>query len=231
MDWKKDLFETEWPQEISNYDSKLAAAKKIAGLAQDGEVIGFGSGSTCYLAVLELGKRVAGGLKITAIPTSFEILHLCEALNIPTSNINAQKPKWCFDGADEVDPNGWLIKGRGGAMFNEKLVMINASKRFIVVDSSKLVKTLGTKFAVPVECVPQSLMSVKEKLLMLGAKSVSLRLAGKSKDGPMITENGNLIVDAKFDKIDKTLEKQIKCITGVIESGLFIDYDAEIIRV
>lgn len=231
MDWNKDLFETGWSQEISNYDQKLVAAKRIAAMAKDGEVIGFGSGSTCYLAVLEFAKRIKDGFKIVAIPTSPEISLLCAASGIPTSSINSAKPDWCFDGADEVDQNGWLLKGRGGAMLSEKLVMLNSKKRFIIVDNSKFVNKLGTNFAVPVECVQQSLMSVKESLLKLGAKEVTLRLAGKSKDGPVVTESGNFVIDAKFDDIKQTLEKEIKSITGVVESGLFIGFDVEVVKI
>ncbi|KAI4453883.1 ribose-5-phosphate isomerase [Holotrichia oblita] len=230
MDWNKDLYETEWGQEIKNYDEKLAVAKKLAALAKDGDIIGFGSGSTSYLAILELGKRVKNGLKIIAIPTSHEVSLLCAALKIPTLSTNAAKPDWCFDGADEVDSNSWIIKGRGGAMFNEKLTMSLSKKVYILVDNSKIVKKLGTNFPIPVECVRASLLHVKENLLKLGAESVAVRLAGKAKDGPIITEHGNIIIDAKFNKIGKTLEKEIKSITGVIESGLFIGYNIELIK-
>ena len=153
---------------------------------------------------------------------------LCTYLNIPTATIDEKKPDWCFDGADEVDNDKWLIKGRGAAMFNEKLNIKSAAKTYILVDKSKLVNKLGTNFPIPVECTPKAINLVKEELYKLGASSIELRLALK-KDGPVITENGNIILDAKFENIDETLERRLKNITGVIETGLFIGYNVEII--
>ena len=153
---------------------------------------------------------------------------LCNSLNIKTTTLNESKPDWCFDGADEVDNNNWLLKGRGGAMFKEKLNMVNSPITYILVDKSKKVNKLGEKHKVPVECFEGAVNYVKEMLEMLGAKSVEIRKA-IGKDGPCITENGNLILDAKYDNITKELEKRIKSIPGVIESGLFIEYNIKII--
>ena len=113
-------------------------------------------------------------------------------------------------------------------MFREKLVISNANKVYILVDSSKFVNKPCEKFPIPIEVFPDSLYSVKEKLLELGATQAELRLA-KKKDGPVITENGNLIIDAKFENIDENFEKTLKSIVGVIETGLFIGYNVEII--
>ena len=113
-------------------------------------------------------------------------------------------------------------------MFNEKLIMSSCNERYILVDKSKFSDKLCTNFPIPVECIQDSLYYVKENLLKLGATDINLRLALK-KDGPVITESGNFIVDVMFKDISETLEKQIKCITGVIESGLFINYNVEII--
>ena len=167
-------------------------------------------------------------MKIKAIPTSKEIAMVCNYLNIPTTTLIEAKPDWCFDGADEVTPEKWLLKGRGAAMFREKLVISNANKVYILVDSSKFVNKPCEKFPIPIEVFPDSLYSVKEKLLELGATQAELRLA-KKKDGPVITENGNLIIDAKFENIDENFEKTLKSIVGVIETGLFIGYNVEII--
>ena len=230
MNWDNKYFDLKWSQPISNFEEKVLVAKKIASLVQDGDVIGFGSGSTSFLAVQEIAKKIAEEkVNIIAIPTSKEIEMFCHSLNIPTSTINTTKPDWGFDGADEVDPNGWLIKGRGGAMFNEKLIMSNSQKTYIIVDASKFVPRLCTKFPIPVECIPAAYKSVVTMLYSLGATSVNLRLAGSSKDGPVITENANYILDAFFENIEVSLEKEIKSIVGVLESGLFIDYNSEII--
>ena len=167
-------------------------------------------------------------LKIKAIPTSKELGMVCNYLGIPTESLLTAKPDWCFDGADEVTPEKWLVKGRGAAMFREKLNIANAKKTYILVDSSKFVNKPCEKFPIPIEVFPDSLYAVKEKLLELGATSLELRLA-KKKDGPIITENGNLIIDAKFENIDETFEKKLKSIVGVIETGLFIGYNVEII--
>jgi ribose 5-phosphate isomerase A len=133
-----------------------------------------------------------------------------------------------FDGADEVDPQHSLIKGRGGAMFKEKLMMASSMKSYIIIDETKLVDKLCTKFPIPIEVFPQALLHVEDKLKALGAKDITLRPA-KGKDGPVITENGNLILDAMFDEIPDDLEVKIKSITGVIESGLFMGFDIEVL--
>lgn len=231
MDWNRELLQKPmWKEEISNREQKENIAKKIAGRVQDGDVIGFGSGSTSYLTAIEIAKKVQReNLKIIAIPTSYEIKMLCTYLNIPTASLEEKRPNWSFDGADEVDHDNWMIKGRGAAMFNEKLNIKASDKTYILVDESKIVNKLGSKFPVPVECSPKAINLVKQELYDLGAKNVELRLALK-KDGPVITENSNLILDAQFDNIDETLERRLKNITGVIETGLFIGYNVEVIK-
>jgi ribose 5-phosphate isomerase A len=231
MDWKKELLQKPmWKEEISNREEKEEIAKKIAERVQDGDVIGFGSGSTSYLAAIAIAEKIQKeSLKITAIPTSYEIKMLCTYLNIPTATIDEKRPDWCFDGADEVDHDNWLIKGRGAAMFNEKLNIKSAKKTYILVDQSKIVNKLCSKFPVPVECTPKAINLVKEEIYKLGADSIELRLA-KKKDGPVITDNGNIILDVMFSNVDETLEKKLKSITGVIETGLFIGYNVEIIK-
>ena len=231
MEWCKEILEQVKFENISNEDEKKKIAQRIAQKVKDGEVIGFGSGSTSYLAVKEIGKKIKEEkIKILAIPTSYEIKMLCTELEIPTTTIMEHKPDWCFDGADEVDANNWLITGRGAAMFKEKLNIANSKITYILVDKSKMVKELDTNFPIPVECYPLALNSVKEKLIELGAIEIKLRQALK-KDGPVITENNNLILDVRFTEIYETLEKDIKDITGVIESGLFTNsYNIEIIN-
>ena len=193
------------------------------------KLYGFGSGSTSFLAVIAIAEKIREeGLNILAIPTSLEIKMLCSKLNIPTTTLLEKNPDWCFDGADEVDSNGWLIKGRGGAMFKEKLNIVSSKKTYILIDKSKKVNKLGEKFKVPVECFGDALNYVKSELIKLGGTEIELRKA-IGKDGPCITEKGNLILDVKFQNIEQDLEKQIKSISGVIESGLFINYNVKII--
>ena len=171
MEWNREIMQKPmWKEEISNREEKEKIARRMAEKVQDGEVVGFGSGSTSYLTAIEIANKIQKeNITITAIPTSYEIKMLCTYLNIPTATIDEKKPDWCFDGADEVDNDKWLIKGRGAAMFNEKLNIKSAAKTYILVDKSKLVNKLGTNFPIPVECTPKAINLVKEELYKLGA--------------------------------------------------------------
>ncbi len=232
MKWPTSDQFREWSGEISNRAEKEAVAERVAREVKDGQVIGAGSGSTAFLALHAIARRIAGeGLAVTAVPTSTEVALACSALGIPTTGLAQARPDWGFDGADEVASLGGvvgLLKGRGGAMFREKLVMASQPMTFILIDPSKRVERLGTRFPVPVETRPEALHLVIERLDRLGASETRLRAAA-SKDGPVVTEAGNLILDARFPTIAATLETEIKAIPGVIESGLFIGYPVEIL--
>lgn len=231
MEWMNNNIQEIEPKDITNQEQKEKIAKELAKKVKDGDVIGFGSGSTSYLTIKEIAKRIEEeNLNITAIPTSFEVKTLCHSLKIPTASILEKRPDWAFDGADEVDKNNnWIIKGRGAALFREKLNMTNAALTYILVDDSKFVDNLNEKMPIPIEVYPEAVNSVKEALLDLGATECILRKAEK-KDGPIFTENNNVILDTKFVEIYDSLEDDIKSITGVIESGLFIDYAIEVIH-
>lgn len=232
MEWLNNSMQEIEPKNIKNKEQKEKVAKLVAEKVKDGDVIGFGSGSTSYLAIKAIAKKIEEeDLHITAIPTSYEINALCHTLKIPTESILNCKPDWGFDGADEVDKNhNWIIKGRGAAMFKEKLNMVNSGLTYILVDETKLVDSLGQNFPIPIEVYPEAVSSVKEALIDLGAEECVIRKAEK-KDGPVYTENHNIILDTKFVEIYDTLEEDIKSITGVIESGLFIDYPIEVLQV
>ncbi|MCI9286398.1 MAG: ribose 5-phosphate isomerase A [Clostridia bacterium] len=226
MDWnKKTVQEISWNGEISNYEEKLRIANKIAKRVKDGDVIGIGSGSTSFVATTEIAKRMkAENLNIIGIPTSYEINMLCNQLGIPTTNLMSKKPDWSFDGADEVNDKNWLVKGRGGAMYREKLNIASSEVSYILVDNSKFVDNICDKFPIPVETVPEAINYVRDELFKMGAEDVVLRLA-KGKDGPVITEHGNVILDATFRNVDETLERRLKAVVGVVETGLFIGYN------
>lgn len=230
MDWEKSILESlEWGQTISNQEEKQKVADKIASMVKDGETIGVGSGSTAYLALESIAKRVkAEQLHIRAITTSIEIKMTCARLGIPIANLIEHRPDWTFDGADEIDPDHNMIKGRGGAMFKEKLLISSSPKTYIIADPSKMVTRLGSRFPVPIEIFPEALTYVKQSLLAFAPRDIKLRMA-QGKDGPVITENGNLILDVWFDTIPDDREKEIKSITGVIDSGLFMHYKVEIL--
>jgi ribose 5-phosphate isomerase A len=229
MRWSTKIVNTlQWSGTISNRDEKEAVGKRLAEKITDGSVIGVGSGSTSFVALQLIGERARReNLRITAIPTSPEVAMACAALEIPTTTLLQARPDWCFDGADEVDPNNSLIKGRGGAMFMEKLVIASAPKTYILVDRSKMVTALGQKFPVPVEVHPLALNLVETRLAEIGATEITLRPA-QGKDGPIVTESGNLILDARFSSIGQDMETRISAIPGVIESGLFIGYNVEV---
>lgn len=231
MNWsEKVLQKSEWNGQISNLEAKQRVAKSIAEKVKEGDVIGFGSGSTSLLAVQEIAKKIKEeNIHITAIPTSYEITMVCAQYGIPTTNLLEAKPDWSFDGADEVNDKNWLVKGRGGAMFREKLNIANSKVTYILVDDSKFVKNICDKFPIPVECHPYAINSVREELFKMGAESVQMRLA-KGKDGPIITESSNIILDVVFRQVDETLEKRLGAIVGVLETGLFMGYPVIILK-
>ena len=230
MNWDNSLISRlEWSAEIINTNGKQKVAQEIAAKVKDGDIIGVGSGSTSYLALVAIAERIkTEKLNVKAITTSIEISMFCSKLGVPQTSLFEHRPDWLFDGADEVDPGKNLIKGRGGAMFKEKLMMRSSRVSYIIVDESKMVDKLNTKFPVPIEVFPQALLHVEKELKQLGANGIALRPA-KGKDGPVITENNNLILDCHFHDVNNNLEKDIKSITGVIESGLFIGYNPEIL--
>lgn len=229
MDWNREAVQKmEWNGEISNYEEKLRIAKKIVEKVKDGDVIGVGSGSTSFVATKEIARKIKEeNLHITAIPTSYEINLLCNELGIPTASLMDKKPDWSFDGADEVNDKNWLVKGRGAAMYREKLNVVSSSVTYILVDESKFVKNICDKFPIPVEVTPRAINYVRQAILDMGAESITLRPA-KGKDGPVITESGNVILDTVFRNVDETLEKRLKGIVGVVETGLFIGYNVVI---
>ena len=207
---------------IDNKEEKIKLAKKVLEFVKDGQIIGFGSGSTSYLTGIEIGKLVKDkGIKISAVPTSSYMFEVCKEYGIEIAELHDKNIDWCFDGADEIDSDNNMIKGMGAAMFKEKLNILNAKKTYILVDDSKFVKNLGDNHPIPVEVFPTSEEYVSERLRELGANDIAFRGT---------TENYNSILDVRFDKIDNLLEKKIKSITGVIESGLFIGYNVEIIH-
>ncbi len=207
---------------ITNKEQKLILAKIIADKVENGQTIGFGSGSTSYLSTIEIGKKVKNeGLKIKAIPTSQYIEDACKEYGIEIGNIMEDNIDWAFDGADEVDSENNMIKGMGNAMFKEKLNILQSPKNYILIDSTKVVKKLGESHPIPIEVFPKALKYVSSELEKLGAYEIIFK---------GMSENQNSILHVRFNDISKDLEKQIKSITGVIESGLFIGYNVEVIK-
>lgn len=223
--------EFDWENNVENKNEKLKIAIKMASRVKNNDVIGFGSGTTSYLAVKEIAKKIKEeNLKIKAIPTSKIIEDLCKKLNIEVTTLDKDKPNWCFDGADEVDKNNWLIKGMGAALYKEKLNIKASNENYILVDETKFVEKLGIKHPVPVECDENLLQQIKEKLIALGAIKVELKMSNIDSSKPLITDNKKVILHAWFNNIYEELEEKIKNIEGVLESGLFIGYNVIIVK-
>ena len=211
-------------QQDSDRPAKRRAGIEAASVVRDGQVVGLGTGSTAAEAIIELGRRVREeGLSIVGIPTSFSAAMLAGEHGIPIRTLDdVTGIDIAIDGADEVDPYRNLIKGGGGAHTREKVIASNAVTFILVVDSSKLVEKLGERCPVPVEVISMARSPVMRRLEALGGKP-ALRMSVR-KDGPVITDEGNMIIDVKFDGITDPakLEKQINAIPGVVENGLFV---------
>ncbi|MCJ7817382.1 MAG: ribose 5-phosphate isomerase A [Candidatus Thorarchaeota archaeon] len=210
---------------------KLNAAKSVIGLIPEKGSIGLGSGSTVAIFAKELGRRVESGeVDVSVVPSSYQAYQLAVNLNIPLTNLDINPELLLtIDGADEVDKELNLTKGGGGALFQEKIVASASKKLIIIVDESKLVEKLATRFLIPVEVLPFSLGVVQKTIKKMGIDPI-LRQAQK-KMGPVVTDNGNFIIDLKFPKpIDNPAQVAIdlKMIPGVVETGLFIGMADEV---
>ncbi|HII99001.1 MAG TPA: ribose-5-phosphate isomerase RpiA [Methanoregula sp.] len=203
--------------------AKRAAGYKAADMIKDGMVVGLGTGSTVYYMIERLAEHVRNGMRVSAIPTSFQTAIRAREAGIPLTTLDDNPViDIAVDGADEVDPELRLIKGRGAAHLREKCVAAAARQFIVVVDDQKVVRKLGAQ--VPVEVMPFAIMPVMARLRELECEPV-IREAVK-KDGPVITDNGNFVVDCKFSSIGnpEKLEAAIAAIPGVVESGLFCGF-------
>tara|TARA_Y100001968_G_C19422814_1_gene752697 strand:+ start:296 stop:1009 length:714 start_codon:yes stop_codon:yes gene_type:complete len=212
---------------------KQAVAQAAVAQIQDGMVLGLGSGSTAALMIKALGEKITQGeLKdVVGVTTSFQGEVLASQLGISLCSLSAvSRIDLAIDGADEVDPSFQLIKGGGACHVQEKLVAALADRFVVVVDSTKLVERLNLDFLLPVEVLPSAWKQVQASLKSLGANS-HLRMATK-KAGPVVTDQGNLVLDLKFDKgieNPEYLEKEINNIPGVLENGLFVNVTDEVL--
>jgi ribose 5-phosphate isomerase A len=206
-------------------EAKKKASIEAAKHVKDGFTIGLGSGSTVAYAIQEIGKRIQQrGLRILGVPTSHQTMMLAVQWGIPTTTLN-EHPQLdlAIDGTDQFDRQLNLIKGLGGALTREKIVASATSQFVVVADQTKLAEKLGTDCAVPVEVLPFAFPTAASKMQAMGGKPI-LRKA-KSKVGPVVTDNGNFIVDVSFGEISapKKLDSKLQAIPGVIETGLFIE--------
>jgi ribose 5-phosphate isomerase A len=206
-------------------EAKRRAGIAAAAMVRDGDVVGLGTGSTAAHAIIELGRRIRDdGIAIVGIPTSFSAAMLARAHGVPVRTLDdVEGIDIAIDGADEVDPLKNLIKGGGAAHTREKVIATAAKRFVVVVDDSKLVSRLGERAPVPVEVIPMALAPVLRSLCAIGG-SPELRM-GVRKDGPVVSDEGNLIVDVRFERIDDpaSLEARLNAIPGILENGLFVD--------
>jgi len=199
----------------------------VDALVRSGMKLGLGTGSTAITVLwrLETLRREGALRDLLLVPSSFQTEIECWHLGLPLASLNDSRLDGrldlTIDGADEVDPDWNLIKGGGGAMLMEKIVAQASKSYAIVVDGSKLVSRLGQRFPVPVEVLPEALTAASRQLEALGA-AVELRQAQR-KAGPVVTDHGNLILDARFQAPfdPRQLESAIKEISGVLACGIF----------
>lgn len=199
-------------------------AEAAAGLVEDGMTLGLGSGSTAEATVRALGKRVAGGLRVTGVPTSARTERLARELGIPLVTLDkVERLDLGIDGADEIDPRLDVVKGRGGALLYEKLVALACDRWVIVAASEKLVEQLGTRMPLPVEVVPVGWKLTAARVEAIGCRAV-LRCGA---DGaPFVSDGGHYVLDCATGPIEGAvgLSAAIKGVTGVVDHGIFAGF-------
>ena len=206
---------------------KRQAAEAAVAAVEDGMVLGLGTGSTAAIAVALLGERVRHGLRVVGIPTSERTRAQAEGLGIPLTTL-AEHPSidLTIDGADEVHIGTLdLIKGLGGALLREKIVAASSRQMIVVVDETKLVASLGG-VRLPVEVVTFGWESTAARIRALGIDAMLRQVEGVA----YVTDGGNVILDCLLDIPDPAWRAaQLKAITGVVETGLFIGMATRVI--
>ncbi len=213
------------PKQDWTEQAKKKAALEAIKHVKDGFVIGLGSGSTAAYAIKELGiRRRKEELHVLGVPTSYQAFMLAVQNNIPITTLEEHnRLDLTIDGADQIDNELNLIKGMGGALAQEKIVAASSKQLIIIADQSKKVNNLGQNDQpVPVETLRVATPLVMRRIKEMGAQPTIRE--GKGKVGPIITDNGNIIIDADFGPINNPAElnASLKQITGIVETGLFI---------
>jgi ribose 5-phosphate isomerase A len=205
-------------------EQKKKAALEAVKQVKDNSIVGLGSGTTVAFAIEALGQRIKNeNLHIFGIPSSAQAFQLAVQHCVPVTTLDEHPViDITIDGADQVTPELALIKGMGAALLREKIVAAASKQNIIIVDETKTVKVLGeNNQGVPIEVLPFALALVKRKITELGG--IPVVREGKGKLGPIITDNGNIIIDAVFGEIKDSvlLERELNMIPGVVENGLF----------
>ena len=207
-------------------DAKKKAAYAAVEHVKNGFTVGLGSGTTAAYAIKALGEKInRENMKVLAVPTSYQAFSLAVQSGIPLTTLEEYPTlDVTIDGADQIDPNLNLIKGMGAALAREKIVASTSKQNIIIADSTKKVITIGqNNHPVPIEILTFAIAPVQRRIDAIGGRPI-LR-EGKNKLGPVITDNGNAIIDAFFGTISNPaeLEKKLKQIPGIVETGLFIN--------
>ncbi|MAT79062.1 ribose 5-phosphate isomerase A [Candidatus Poribacteria bacterium] len=201
---------------------KRLAAEKAVEAVEPGMVLGLGTGSTVYYALLKLGQNVRNGLGIIGIPTSIQTADIAQHEGIKLSDL-ATYPELdlTIDGADEIDPDLNLIKGLGGALVREKITVEASNRLIIIADQTKVVPHLGSKSPLPVEVVQFGWEVTRNRLSQLCSRVVQRQ----NREVAYITDNGNYILDCYFERIDNPAQAEVEInnLPGVVENGLFIN--------
>ncbi|MDT5270686.1 MAG: ribose 5-phosphate isomerase [Acidobacteriota bacterium] len=203
-------------------DAKQRVGFRAAEFVEDGMRVGLGTGTTAYWLVERLGERVREGLRVRCVPTSRRTEEQARGLGIPLVTLGeVGELDIAIDGADEIGPGLALIKGGGGALLREKLVA-SAARRFVVIaDKSKRVEVLG-RFPLPVEVVQFGWEVTARRVALVAGVEPLLRRDTNGE--PFITDNGNFILDCRCGAIPDPMqmERELKSLAGVVESGLFV---------
>jgi ribose 5-phosphate isomerase A len=213
-------------------DLKRAAAHAAVEHVSSGMILGLGTGSTAALAIEEIGRRIAAGVlrDILGVPTSNAAHRLAIEYGVPLTTLEEHPVvDVTIDGADEIDPERQVLKGAGGALLREMIVASRSRRWIVVADPSKLVDKLGTRYPLPVEVVTFGWKGQADALRELGAEP---KLRMKDSASPFITDEGHYIIDARFPNgIDDpaALARELRARPGVVETGLFLGYDPDVI--
>jgi ribose 5-phosphate isomerase A len=210
------------PIQLAKQNAALEAVKHV----KDGFIVGLGSGSTAAFAIEELGERIKKEkISIMGIPTSYQAFLLAVECGIPITTLDEHPViDVTIDGADQFTPELFLIKGGGAALAREKIIAASSKLNVIIADQPKKVKQLGENNQfVPIEVLPFAIALVKQQIAAMGGKPVVRE--GKGKLGPVITDNGNAVIDSYFGEIKNPAELAVKAkmIPGVVETGFFIN--------
>ena len=204
-----------------------AAAAKAIELVMDGARVGLGSGRAVLVFIAKLAARRREGLRVTGVTASQASTREAQRAGIPLIELGEGGPlDLTVDGADEVAPNLDLLKGRGGAMVRERIVAAASASQVIIVGEDKLVRALGERGSIPVEVIPFAQWPAMRDLKALGLTPT--RRLEPNGSRPLITENGNLIVDCSVPapmsdgRAARELERALLAIVGVVDTGLFL---------